>query len=122
MNRALIARLLEKRGHKVSLTTNGREALAQLEKQDFDLVLMDVQMPEMGGLEATAAIREREKSTGAHLPIVALTAGAIKGDEERCLAAGMDAYLSKPIQVQKLLGVIKTIATRIKKPREKDSA
>jgi len=116
VNRALIARLLEKRGHHVVLVTNGREALQQLERKSFDLVLMEVQMPEMGGLEATAAIREREKSSGAHVPIVALTAGAIKGDEERCLASGMDAHLSKPINIQKLFSLIQTVITDSQRP------
>ena len=118
MNRALIARLLEKRGHNVTLAGNGREALEKFEKQQFDLVLMDLQMPVMGGLEATGAIREREKSSGAHVPIIALTAAAIKGDDERCLAAGMDAYLSKPIDVQKLLKVVEMVSTRVEAPAE----
>ena len=118
VNRALIARLLEKRGHNVTLAANGCEALEKLEKQQFDLVLMDLQMPVMGGLEATAVIREREKSSGAHVPIIALTAAAIKGDEERCLAAGMDAYLSKPIDVQKLLKVVEMVSTRVEAPAE----
>ena len=121
VNRALIERLLEKRGHNVTLAANGREALEKHDKQHFDLVLMDLQMPEMGGLEATAAIREREKSSGAHLPIIALTAAAIKGDEERCLEAGMDAYLSKPIDMQKLLSVVDKVSTQIKVPEEKQS-
>ncbi|HVB28865.1 MAG TPA: response regulator, partial [Terriglobia bacterium] len=81
---------------------NGKEALAALEKQSFDLVLMDVQMPEMDGLEATVLIREKEKATGGHLPIIALTAYAMKGDEERCREAGMDDYVTKPIRPQEL--------------------
>ena len=121
VNRALIARLLEKRGHNVTLAADGREALEKLEKQQYDLVLMDLQMPVMGGLEATAAIREREKYSGAHLPIIALTAAAIKGDEERCLAAGMDAYLSKPIDVQKLFKVVEMVSTRVKAPAKNPS-
>lgn len=106
VNQKLAERLLSKWGHSVVLAGNGREALAALEEQTFDMVLMDVQMPEMDGFEATAAIREREKSTGAHLLIIATTAHAIRGDEGRCLEAGMDGYLSKPIRVQELLNVI----------------
>jgi CheY-like chemotaxis protein len=88
---------------------NGREALATLYEPgavEFDLILMDVQMPEMDGFEATGIIRAREKTSGAHLPIIAMTAHAMKGDEERCLAAGMDGYVSKPIQVEQLLSTI----------------
>ncbi len=102
VNQRLATRLLEKRGHRVVVAGNGREALAALEKavlekDTFDLVLMDIQMPEMDGLEATAKIREKENRTGGHLPIVALTAHAMKGDQELCFAAGMDDYLTKPI-------------------------
>jgi CheY-like chemotaxis protein len=106
VNQRLIARLLEKRGHRVVLAQNGREALAALEKQLFDIVLMDVQMPEMDGLEATQLIREKEKTSGAHLTIIALTAHAMKGDEERCLACGMDGYVTKPIKVEELFSVM----------------
>ena len=109
VNQQLSRRLLEKRGHKVVVTGNGREALAALEESafgGFDLVLMDLQMPEMGGLEATAAIRENEKVTGTHVPIIAMTAHAIKGDRERCLAAGMDGYISKPIRAEQLFEAI----------------
>src|SRR5579864_5213054 len=102
VNQRLATRLLEKRGHRVMVAANGREALEALEKEAFDLVLMDVQMPEVDGLEATAAIREKEKASGAHLPIIALTAHAMKGDRERCLDAGMDGYLPKPIRAQDL--------------------
>jgi PAS domain S-box-containing protein len=106
VNQKLAVRLLEKRGHTVVVTSNGREALAALAGQTFDLVLMDVQMPEMDGLEATAAIRAQEQSSGTHLPIIALTAHAMPGDRERCLAAGMDDYLSKPIRPQELFEII----------------
>jgi two-component system, sensor histidine kinase and response regulator len=99
VNQRLAATLLERRGHHVTIANNGREALAALARQPFDVVLMDVQMPEMGGFEATAAIREREQETGAHVPIVAMTAHAMNGDRERCLAAGMDDYLTKPVSV-----------------------
>ena len=102
VNQRLATRLLEKRGHHVVVTGNGREALAALEKEPFDLVLMDVQMPEMDGLEATAALRAKETGTGAHLWVIALTAHAMKGDRERCIAAGMDGYLSKPIRPPEL--------------------
>ncbi len=115
VNRALAARLLEKRGHTVVPVENGREALEAVEKQSYDLVLMDVQMPEMDGFEATAAIRARESGTGRRIPIVAMTAHALKGDRERCLAAGMDDYISKPIRAQELLDVIQAVVGRRKR-------
>ena len=102
VNQRLVVRLLEKRGHRVAVAANGLEALAALKKEHFDLVLMDVQMPEMDGMEATAAIREEEKSGGEHQMIIALTAHAMKGDREKCLSAGMDGYLTKPIRPQEL--------------------
>ncbi len=102
VNQRLASRLLEKRGHSVVVAANGREALAALEKESFDLVLMDVQMPVMDGFEATAAIRKKEGAGGTHLQVVALTAHAMKGDREKCLAGGMDGYLSKPIRPQEL--------------------
>lgn len=102
MNQRLAVRLLEKRGHRVVVAGTGVQALQALEKEKFDLVFMDVQMPEMDGLEATAAIRTKEKLTGAHQQVVALTAHAMKGDREKCLAGGMDGYLSKPIRPQEL--------------------
>ncbi len=97
VNQQLALHLLERRGHSAVVAENGREALSAMEKQKFDMVLMDVQMPEMGGLEATRAIREKEKSTGGHVPIVAMTAHAMQGDREQCLDAGMDGYLAKPL-------------------------
>jgi signal transduction histidine kinase/CheY-like chemotaxis protein len=112
VNQRLAARLLEKRGHRVVVTGNGLEALAALEKDDFDLVFMDVQMPEMDGLEATAAIRKIEEGGGKHQTVIALTAHAMKGDEERCLAAGMDGYLSKPIRPQELDAILEGYVTR----------
>jgi PAS domain S-box-containing protein len=106
VNQKLMTRLLEKWGHQVAIAANGREALAVLEQGHFDVVLMDVQMPEIGGFEATAAIRSREKEAGGHLPVIAMTAHAMKGDRERCIAAGMDGYVAKPIQAQELLEAI----------------
>ena len=106
VNQRLAVSLLEKRGHRVVVAGNGREALAALDDGPFDAVLMDVQMPEMDGFEATAAIRARESATGAHTPIVAMTAHALKGDRERCLEAGMDAYVSKPLRPQELFDVL----------------
>jgi len=114
VNRLLATRLLEKRGHGVVVAENGREALDALENESYDLVFMDVQMPEIDGIEATLAIREREKTNGKHQPIIALTAHAMKGDHERCLDAGMDGYLSKPIRTQELDEILeKYVARRI---------
>src|SRR5208337_3176477 len=110
VNQVLASRLLEKHGHRVVVASNGRKALEALEKQKFDLVVMDVSMPDMDGFEAVAAIRAREGATGPHLPIIAMTAHAMKGDRERCLAAGMDAYISKPIQPDELFQAIKTLS------------
>jgi CheY-like chemotaxis protein len=102
VNQKLALRLLEKRGHHVVVVSNGREALAALDKSSYNLVLMDVQMPEMDGLEATALLRGKEKISGNHQTVIAMTAMVMKGDHERCLAAGMDGYVSKPIRVQEL--------------------
>jgi len=109
VNRTLVTRLLGKHGHNVVVAGNGREALKALEHapREFDLILMDVQMPDMDGLETTAAIRARELLTGGHVPVIAVTAHAMKGDRERCLAAGMDGYLSKPVQVHELLSLLR---------------
>jgi len=106
VNQKLALRLLQKRGHAVAVAGNGNEALAALEKSRFDLVLMDVQMPEMDGLEATIELRHRETSSGTHTPVVAMTALAMKGDKERCMEAGMDGYLSKPIRPEELDNVL----------------
>lgn len=103
MNQKVALRMLEKNGYQVVVVGNGLEALAALDRENFALVLMDVQMPVMSGLEATAAIRKNEESTGAHLPIVAMTASAMQGDKERCLQAGMDDYISKPVRFKELL-------------------
>jgi PAS domain S-box-containing protein len=103
VNQRLAVRLLEKMGHSAHVANNGKEAVEAVEQEAFDLVLMDLQMPEMGGLEATAALREREAvGGGTRLPIIALTAHVMKGDRERCLEAGMDGYVSKPIRTQEL--------------------
>ena len=109
VNQRLITRILEKRGHSVVLAHNGLEAVEAFEKQSFDIVLMDGQMPEMDGFAATQLIREKEKASGAHLPIIALTALAMKGDKERCLAAGMDGYVSKPLKLEELFSVIENL-------------
>jgi two-component system, sensor histidine kinase len=114
VNQKLAVRLLEKEGHSVVVVGNGQEAVAALDRGDFDAVLMDVQMPEMSGLEATATIREKEKETGRHQLIIALTAHAMKGDRERCLEAGMDHYLAKPIQSNELFAALNG-ATGIRK-------
>jgi CheY-like chemotaxis protein/HPt (histidine-containing phosphotransfer) domain-containing protein len=106
VNQRLAVRLLEKHGHAIVVAGNGKEALAELERDSFDLVLMDLEMPEMGGLEATAHIRRRERETGQHIPILALTAHALKGDRERCLSAGMDGYVAKPIRAAELYQAI----------------
>jgi len=106
VNQRVAAGLLTRRGHEVTVVGSGLEAVQATADERFDLVLMDVQMPGMGGFEATAAIRERERSTGAHLRIVAMTAHAMTGDRERCLAAGMDGYLSKPIDPLKLYELV----------------
>jgi two-component system sensor histidine kinase/response regulator len=109
VNQKLAIRLLEKAGHHVTLANNGREAVAAWESAGipgFDVLLMDIQMPEMDGMEATAAIREREKGSGGHVPILAMTAHAMRGDKERCLASGMDGYVSKPIHPPDLFAEI----------------
>ena len=113
VNRTLAVRLLEKRGYTVSVVADGRAALAALEKEHFDVVLMDVQMPEMDGFEATASIRAKEKSTGGHIPIIALTAHSLKADQERCLAAGMDGYISKPIRTNELFATIEKVLAEV---------
>ena len=110
VNQQLASRLLQKRGHHVLIAENGRKALEALANGNFDLVLMDIQMPEMDGFEATAAIRRRERSAGHHVPIIAMTAHAMKGDDERCRAAGMDGYLSKPIRARELFATIENLA------------
>jgi PAS domain S-box-containing protein len=109
VNQTIALRLLEKRGYSVTVVGDGKAALAALENTPFDVLLMDVQMPEMNGLDATAAIRRKEERSGGHIPIIAMTAHALKGDEERCLAAGMDAYISKPIRTSELFSTIESL-------------
>ncbi|HKV40409.1 MAG TPA: PAS domain S-box protein [Blastocatellia bacterium] len=109
VNQMLAKRLLEKAGHTVTVAPDGCQAVAAVEAGAFDVILMDVQMPEMNGYDATALIREKERSSGQRIPIVALTAHAMKGDHERCLEAGMDAYLTKPINSRALIEAINTV-------------
>ncbi len=106
VNQRLAVHILQKHGHTVAVACNGQEALATLEREVFDVVLMDVQMPTMDGLEAIAALRQRERGTGRHLPVIAMTAHAMPGDRERCLAAGMDGYVAKPVHAPELTRVL----------------
>jgi PAS domain S-box-containing protein len=122
VNQRVAIGMLERAGHEAVLARNGREALARLEVESFDAVLMDVQMPEMDGLEATAAIREREKHTGGHLPILAVTAHAFRGDAERCLAAGMDAYVTKPLRPRELRVALARLVARAGRASERRGA
>jgi CheY-like chemotaxis protein len=120
VNQLLLTRLLVKRGHLVKVAGNGRVALDMLESeaQPFDLVFMDVQMPEMDGMEATRALRARERATGSHITLIGVTAHALEGDRERCLEAGMDGYLSKPIRVEELDGVLERQLAAGRRPLE----
>jgi PAS domain S-box-containing protein len=126
VNRTLVTRLLQKRGHRITAVEDGRAALEALtgpKANRFDVVLMDVQMPEMNGLEATAAVRQHEAArSGRRVPIIALTAHAMQGDRERCLAAGMDAYLAKPIDVEELVSTVETCAESRTAPSIVESA
>ena len=112
INQALIKRLLEKWGHTPLIAENGTDALALLDCGQFELILMDLQMPEINGFEATATIRQKERGTDRHIPIIALTAHALKGDRERCIEAGMDDYVSKPIESQKLFDAVEAAAAQ----------
>jgi two-component system sensor histidine kinase/response regulator len=109
VNQTFALRLLEKRAYSVTVAGNGREAVEAFESNHFDVVLMDIQMPEMDGFEATAAIRAKEKLTGRHVPIIAMTAHALKGYQERCTSAGMDAYISKPIRTSELFSTVESL-------------
>ncbi len=115
INQAVVVTMLKKMGHETTVACNGRDACAALEKASYDLVFMDVQMPEVDGLAATRKIREHEKETAAHIPIIAMTAHAMKGDKERCLQAGMDDYLTKPVssaQMEETMARVLGIAQR----------
>jgi CheY-like chemotaxis protein len=114
-NRKVATYLLQGRGHTVECAENGREAIRLVEQNRYDAVLMDVQMPGMDGLEATAMIRQRE-TAGRRVPIIAMTAHAMKGDRERCLAAGMDGYVSKPIDVHKLITLLESLTQGLSPP------
>ena len=109
VNQTLAIRLLEKRGYEVTVAANGRLAVEATLNRNFDVVLMDIQMPEMDGFEASAAIRQRERHEGGHIPIIAMTAHALKGDEERCISAGMDSYVTKPIRPAELFAAIANV-------------
>ncbi|MBF0525999.1 MAG: response regulator [Deltaproteobacteria bacterium] len=118
INQRLAQAMLESRGHNVTIVNNGAEALVELEAQAFDLVLMDVQMPVMDGIAATERLREKEKLVGGHIPIIAMTAFAMKGDQERCLASGMDGYITKPINPEDALSYIESLARESKNPQQ----
>jgi two-component system sensor histidine kinase/response regulator len=111
VNRLVAVRLLQKQGHSVTVVCDGRQAVDALAREQFDLALLDIQMPELDGYEVAAAVRAREEGTGRRLPLVALTAHAMQGDRERCLAAGMDGYVSKPIQMERLTQVMADVLT-----------
>jgi two-component system sensor histidine kinase/response regulator len=113
VNQLLAQRVLENAGHRVTVAGDGAQAVETIRRERFDLVLMDVQMPVLGGLEATAAIRDAERASGGvHLPVIAMTASAMQGDRERCLAVGMDDYISKPIDMQQLHATIEKVMAR----------
>jgi signal transduction histidine kinase/CheY-like chemotaxis protein/HPt (histidine-containing phosphotransfer) domain-containing protein len=113
VNQAVAKKMLEKSGHVVTLAATGRQAVEAVATSAFDIILMDVHMPEMGGFEATALIRESERRTGTHAPIIALTASAMRGDRERCLAAGMDGYVAKPIHAEELLAAMEALVDAV---------
>jgi two-component system sensor histidine kinase/response regulator len=106
VNQRVAIGMLSKRGHDVTVVSTGKEALERLDHDQFDVILMDVQMPEMGGLEATGIIRQREAGTGRHVWIVAMTAHTMQGDRDECLAAGMDTYISKPVDPALLFAAV----------------
>jgi CheY-like chemotaxis protein len=112
VNQKVASELLTKRGHHVTLANNGEEALKKFREREFDLILMDIQMPVMDGFAATAAIRESEAGSQRHIPIVAMTAHAMTGDRERCLSRGMDTYVAKPFRPAELFRVVEQIQPR----------
>jgi CheY-like chemotaxis protein len=118
VNQRVITVLLEKRGHSVVLACNGSEAIDFQEKQSFDIIFMDVQMPAMNGHDATRAIRRAEQSIGSRIPIIAMTAHAMKGDREQCLQAGMDDYLAKPVLIRELEAMLEAFSS----PRRRGDA
>lgn len=118
INQRLVLRMLERSGHSAKLVETGRAAVDASGRESFDLVLMDVQMPDLDGIQATIEIRKREAVEGGHLPIVALTAHAMPGDQAKCLAAGMDAYLSKPLRLDSLMAVMESTVTAVPNPSE----
>ena len=113
VNQMIVVRLLQSQGHRATVARNGREAVERLSGAMFDVVLMDMQMPEMDGLEATREIRRSERERGSHVPIIAMTANALTGDREQCLEAGMDGYVSKPLNPRKLQEEIGTVLLRL---------
>jgi two-component system sensor histidine kinase/response regulator len=121
VNQKVAVNLLQQRGHKVTVANNGREALDALDRESFDVVLMDIQMPSMDGFEATGIIREKERDSKGHIPIIAMTAHAMMGDRERCLEAGMDAYIAKPIRAKDLYETVEKTAARIWGSRHQDT-
>ena len=112
INQRLVFAALRKQGHEIEVATNGHEVLAAFRRSAFDLILMDVQMPQMDGLEATTAIRAAERESGGHIPIIAMTAHAMKGDMERCLQSGMDDYLTKPVDLDCLRSSVRRWASK----------
>ena len=118
VNQFFATQLLEQRGYKVTLAENGREAVELFETKSFDAILMDIQMPEMNGLEATAAIRKLEEDRGGHLPIIAMTASAMAGDLEKCLESGMDAYTAKPVKPDTLFSALEKLTSQQSDDRE----
>lgn len=112
VNQQLMIALLKRKQHQIVVAQNGKEALDILERQAFDVVLMDVQMPVMDGLEAARQIRQREKQTGGHIPIIAMTANTMPQDQQMCIQAGMDDYVSKPIEISKLFAALERIPAK----------
>jgi two-component system sensor histidine kinase/response regulator len=119
-NQQVAVNLLKKHGHEVTTAWNGKETIEAFERESFDLILMDIHMPDMGGLEVSALIREKERATTGHIPIIALTARAMKGDREKCIEAGMDGYISKPIDVREFFQCIYSLADRTPDATDQD--